>query len=178
MVTRPPAARTLTPYATTMLVGDGDAAFDTSAEVAAIIQANTANASYTKIWERTIPAQQIVGWGSGPINAQRNQGFMHFFALDVGTGFEEGILRLVVSNSSEMRSRVVLEVNSQRLHTTTFTTAITATPTDINDMVPLPLLVAMPKGGQDDLLQLWFRTTIQTTTVDSCEFSIPATIWQ
>jgi len=177
MVSRP-QARKLTPYATTMLVGDGDAAFDTSAEVAAIIQANTANASYTKIWERTIPAQQIVGWGSGPASQQRNQGFMHFFALDVGTGFEEGILRLVIANSSEMRSRVVLEVNSQRLHTTTATTAITATPTDINDMVPLPLLVNMPKGGQDDLLQLWFRTTIQTTTVDSCEFSIPATIWQ
>ena len=178
MVTRTaPVQRRLTPFSTTMVVGDGDATFNTSALVAAIIEANTANVSFTKIWERTIPAQQIVGWGSGLASQQRNQGYMHFFALDVGTGFEEGILRLTVSNSSEMRSRTVFEANTQRLHTTTATTAITATPTDINQMVALPLLRA-PKAGQDDLIQLWFRTTIATTTVDACEFSIPATIWQ
>jgi len=51
-------ARAPRPFQTQLLVGDGDAAFNTSAEVATIIQANTANASFTKIWEMTVPAQQ------------------------------------------------------------------------------------------------------------------------
>lgn len=170
--------RRLVPFPTQLLVDNGDAAFNTSAEVAAIIQANTANASFTKIWEMTVPAQQVIGWGDGLASQQRNQGYMHFFALDVGTDFEEGLLRLVVANSRETRSRLVFEQNTQRLHTVTVTTAITATPTDINQMVALPLDRAAPKAAQDDLLQLWFRTTIPGTTVDACEFSIPATIWQ
>lgn len=171
------ARRRLTPFATSFVVTDGDTPFNTSTKVSAIIEANTANLSFTKIWERTIPAQQIVGWGSGLASQQRNQGFMHFFALDIATGFEDGQLRLLVANSSEMRARTVLEVNTQRLHTTDPTTAITATPTDINTMLALPVLAA-PKAGQDDVIQLWFRTTITTTTVDACNFSIPGTIWQ
>jgi len=168
-----------TQFASTLVVGDGSAAYDTSAEVAAISQANTGNLSYTKIWEMVIPAQQIIGFGSGTAAAGggRNQGFMHFFAMDVSTDFEDGILRLVVANARETRSKTVLEQNTQRLHTTTATTAITATPTSINDMIALPLLNA-PKGAQDDLLQLWFKTTIPGTTVDAVGFSIPITIWQ
>jgi len=180
MVTRQATRRVLIPYQTQLLVGDGDATFNTSALVAAIIQANTANLAYTKIWEMTVPAQQRIGWGAGTaaVGAGHNQGYMHFFALDVGTDFEEGQLRLVVANSRETRTRTIFEQNSQRLHTTVSTTAITATPTDINQMVALPLVRRAPKAAQDDLLQLWFRTTIPGTTVDACEFSIPATIWQ
>lgn len=168
----------LTRFDTTLLVGDGDADFDTSAEVAAIIETNTGNAAFTKIWEMTIPAQQIMAWGSGTPSQQRNQGFMHFFALDTNVDFEEGTLRLVVANSRETRVRVVAEINTQRLHTTTITTTITATPTDINTMVALPLSGQPIRGREDDLLQLHFRTSIAGTTVDSVEFSIPATVWQ
>ena len=168
-----------TQFASTLVVGDGSAAYDTSAEVAAIIQANTANASFTKIWEMVVPAQQVIGFGSGTAAAGggRNQGFMHFFAMDVSTDFEDGILRLVVANARETRSKTVMEQNTQRLHTTTATTAITATPTSINDMIALPLLNA-PKAAQDDLLQLWFKTQVAETTVDAVGFSIPITIWQ
>jgi len=168
-----------TVFASTLVVGDGDSAYDTSAECATIIQANTGNSAFTKFWEMTVPAQQIIGFGSGTAAAGggRNQGFMHFFALDIGTDFEEGILRLVVANARETRSKMVLEQNTQRLHTTTATTAITATPTSINDMIALPLLNA-PKAAQDDLLQLWFKTTIAGTTVDAVGFSIPISIWQ
>jgi len=170
--------RRLVGFATSMLVGDGDAAYDTSAEVAAIIQANTGNAAFTLIWRHTVPAQQVLSWGSGSPNQQRNQGFMHFFALDVGTGFEEGTLRLQIANARSTKTRVVKELNTQRLHTTTATTAITATPTDINTMVALPEQVAFPKVGQDSLLELYFRTSIPTVTVDSTEFSIPCTVYQ
>ena len=173
--TRP---RKLVGFATSLLVGDGDASYNTSALVAAIIEANTANAAFTLIWQHTVPAQQVLAWGSGSPNQQRNQGFMHFFALDVAVGFEEGTLRLEIANARSTRTRVVKELNTQRLHTTTFTTAITATPTDINTMVALPEQVNFPKVGQDSLMTLFFRTSIPTTTVDACEFSIPATVYQ
>jgi hypothetical protein len=161
-----------------VVIGDGGAAFDTSAEVAAIIQANTALTTPSLIWEMTCPAQQMIRWGSGSPNQQRNQGYMHFFALDVGTDFEEGTLRLMVTNARRTRSVMVYEVNTQRLHTTTATTAITATPTDINTMVALPEQLGSPMVREDSFLQLWFQTRIPGTTVDACEFSIPVTIYQ
>ena len=171
------AQRRLEGYATNLEIPDGDTAYDTIAEVAALIEAGTANASFHLIWQMTVPAQQIIRWGSGSANQQRNQGFMSFNALDVGTGFEEGIVRLVVSNARETRSKVVREVNTQRLHTTT-TTLIGAVPTDINQMVALPEQVGSPAVGEDSLLQIWFKTTQATTTVDSAGFSIPCTIYQ
>jgi hypothetical protein len=168
----------LTAFETNMTVGDGDAAFDTSAECAAIVEANTGTAGFTLIWQRTIPAQQLVRWGSGSPNTQRNQGFMHFFALDAGTGFEEGIVRLVVANANQTEMRVVKEMNSQRLHTTTATSAITATPTDINSMVALPEQRQSKAARQDSFIQIYFSTRIQTTTVDTLNFSIPVTVYQ
>ena len=94
-----------TAFASTLIPSMGSAAYDTSAEIAAIIQANTDNSAFTKIFEMVVPAQQIIGFGSGTAAAGggHNQGYMHFFALDVGTGFEEGQLRLVVSNARETR---------------------------------------------------------------------------
>ena len=169
--------RKLVGCATNLEITDGDTAYDTIAEVAALIEAGTASASFHKIWEMTVPAQQIIRWGTGSANQQRNQGFMSFNALDVGTGFEEGIVRLVVANARETRVVVVREVNTQRLHTVT-TTAIGAVPVDINEMVALPEQMGSPAVGEDSKLQIWFKSTIPTTTVDSAGFSIPATIYQ
>jgi len=176
VMARPSAPRVLQPFGSNLTVGDGDAGFTTSALVAAIIEANTATAGFTLIWQRTVRAQTIVQFGSGSGNQQRNQGFAHFFALDVGTGFEEGLLRLVIANAQTTENKTIIEVNTQRLHTTTPTTAITATPTDINDMVPLPEQF-IKAAGEDSLLQLFFSTRIPTTTVDACEFSIPITTY-
>jgi len=181
MVTRqqaPIAEQQLTPFSTTLLVGDGDVNYNTSVLVSAIIELNTANTAFSLIWQMTVPAQQVIGWGSGNLRNPRAQGYMHFFALDLTVGFEEGQLRLVVSNARGTRTRVVGEYNTQRLHTTVITTAITATPTDINTMIPLPLDRQAPVAREDSLLQLHFRTSIPTTVVSDCEFSIPATIWQ
>jgi len=172
-----PQERKLSPFASNLTVGDGDAGFTTSALVAAIIEANTATTGFTLIWQRTVLAQTIVQWGSGSGNQQRNQGFMHFFALDVGTGFEEGVLQLKIANAQQTKIKTLISLNTQRLHTTTPTTAITATPTDINDMVPLPEQWEQA-AGEDSLLQLWFSTRIVTTTVDACEFSLPITTYE
>jgi len=168
--------RILRPYASQLTVGDGDAGFTTSALVAAIIEANTATAGFTLIWQRTVRAQTIVQWGSGSAATQRNQGFGHFFGLDVGTGFEEGMLQLKIANAQQSEIHTLMEINTQRLHTTVVTTAITATPTDINTMVAFPEMWEW-SAGEDSLLQLWFSTRIATTTVDACEFGLPITTY-
>ena len=59
------AQRNLQPFQSSYTVVSGDAAYNTSAEVAALVQANTATGVYALIWQRTIPAQQVVRWGYG-----------------------------------------------------------------------------------------------------------------
>ena len=167
--------RKLQPTASTLVVTDGDASFDTAAEVSAIVQANTANSQFSKIWQKTVPAQQKIRWGSGSPNQQRNQGFVVFFALDVGTDFEELTVRLVVANALETRSRMVFEFQTQRTHAGT-TTVVGATPTDINAMLPLPAQKGL--AGEDSLLQIWSKTTVQGTTCDYVTFQLPETIFQ
>jgi hypothetical protein len=102
-----------------------------------------------------------------------------YYNLDsTANDFEDGNLRLIISNARSTRVRVVKEVNTQRLHTTNATSTITATPTDINTMIALPEQVAFPKVGENSLLQLNFQTTIPGTTVSDTNFSIPATVYQ
>jgi len=172
------AQRKLVGFASDLVVTDGSAAYDTAAEVAAIVQANTANAAFSLIWEMVVPAQQILAWGSGSPSQQRNQGFLWFYAIDTGTDFEDGNLRLVISNARSTRVRVVKEMNSQRLHTTNAGSLILATPTDISTMIALPEQVAFPKVGENSLMQLFFQTTSPGTTVDAVNFSIPYTTYQ
>lgn len=157
-------------------VTEGDSAYDTSAEVAAIIQANTANTAFTKIYELTVPAGQMIAWGSGRADLPRNQGFAWFAAIDAGTGFEEGILRVVVANARETRSQYIAEFDSRSLHTTTSTSLVTAQPSDIDSKQPMPFSGVWVR--EDSKLQLWFKTTIQTTTVDQVGFSLPVSIRQ
>jgi hypothetical protein len=117
-------------------------------------------------------------WGHGNPNQQRNQGYITFAAFDAGTGFEDGTLRLVQTNARETKSLVVVEIATQRLHTATATSIATAIPQDINQMLPLPEQLNTPFVGEDSKLQLWFRTLSATTTVDTVDFTIPATIYQ
>ena len=173
------AQRKLVGFGSDLVVSAGDAAYDTSAEVAAIIQSNTGlGGPFFLIWQLTVPAQQIMSWGSGSPSQQRNQGYMWFYAMDAGTDFEDGNLRLVIANARSTRVRVVKELNTQRLHTTTVTSTVTATPTSIDTMVALPEQVAFPKVGENSLMQLFFQSTILGTTVDQCNFSIPSTSYQ
>jgi hypothetical protein len=173
------AQRKLVGFATDLVVSDGSVAYDTSAEVAALLESNKANAVYSLIWEMVVPAQQILAWGSGTPSQQRNQGYMWFYAADISTAFNVGNLRLQISNARSTRVRVVKEQNDQRLHTTDVTSVTTAQPTDINNMIALPEQVAFPKVGENSLMQLTYQTTTATAgVIDECNFSIPATIYQ
>ena len=179
MTTQRITQRKLVGFATDLVVSDGAAAYDTSAEVAALIDSNKANAVYSLIWEMVVPAQQILAWGYGTPSQQRNQGFMWFYGMDNGTAFGVGNLRLQISNARATRVRVVKEQNDQRLHTTDFSTTTLAQPTDINNMIALPEQVAFPKVGENSLMQLTYQTTTATAgAIDESAFSIPATIYQ
>jgi len=179
MTTQKIAQRKLVGFATDVVVEDGNAAYDTSAEVSALIEANKSNATYSLIWEQTCPAQQILAWGYGSPSAQRNQGFMWFYAADISTAFNVGNLRLQISNARSTRVQVVKQQNDQRLHSTDVTSTTTAQPTDINNMIALPEAVLFPKVGENSLLQLTYQTTQATAgVVDECNFSIPSTVYQ
>jgi len=170
--------RQLVGFPSSYTVADGDSGYTTSALVAALVEAGSSGGLYNLIWEKTISAQQVVRWGSGNANQQRNQGFLYFFAADLTTGIEDGMLRLQVSNATGTRVTTIGEFNTTQLHTTTSTTAATLTPTDISNMRPLPEAVNFPAAGEDSLLQLVFKSQTVTTTVDACNFSIPVTIYQ
>ena len=94
--------------------------------------------------------------------------------MDVSTDFEELTVRLVVANARETRSRMVYEFQTQRTHTATFTTVVTATPVDINALLPLPVQKGL--AVEDSLLQIWSRTTVPGTTIDTVTFHIPGTL--
>ena len=53
------APRQLRSYNASVTVVDGDAAYNTSAEVAALIEAGSAGLNWNLVWEKTVPAQQV-----------------------------------------------------------------------------------------------------------------------
>lgn len=175
---RRPQAGTQMPFKTHLGITDGDAAYDTMAEVLAIIGALAAGSVWTKIWERTTRAQEQMRWGFGSPQLPHNQGYMWFCSIDTGTDFQVGVLRLVQAKARETVSYVVLEVDDTRLHGPTVTTLTTATPSNINEMMALPEKVEFPKVGEDSLLQLWYRCVTAATAEDDVGFSIPATAYQ
>jgi uncharacterized protein len=166
------------PFKKHLGVTDGDAAYDTMAEVLAIIGALAAGSAWTKIWQKTVPAQQKYSWGFGSPATPHNQGYMWFCSIDASTDFEVGVLRLVQSNAQETVSFVVCEIDDSRLHGTTVTTLTTATPVDINQMMALPEKTEFPLVGEDSKLQLYYRCITAATAEDNVGFSIPATIYQ
>ena len=167
------------PYLTAVDITDGDAAYDTMAEVLAIIGALAAGSVWTLIWERTIGAQRTERWGFGSPSQPHNQGYMWFASLDSGTGFQTGKLRIMQNNANDTRPVLCKELDDRaRLHTVTSTTLTTATPTDINTMQALPEQVQVLQAGEDSKLQLWYRCIAVATAEDDVGFSIPVTTRQ
>jgi hypothetical protein len=167
-----------TPFRTHLGITDGDAAYDTMAEVLAIIGALAAGSAWTKIWQKTVPAQQMMRWGYGSPALPHNQGYMWFCSLDSGTDFQVGVLRLAIANARETKRIIVAEFDDTRLHGTTVTTLATATPLDRNEMIALPEKTEFPLVGEDSILQLFYRCITAATAEDNVGFSIPATVYQ
>lgn len=173
-----PVRGTQMPYKQHLGITDGDAAYDTMAEVLAIIGALAAGSVWTKIWEKTCEAQRAYRWGFGSPATPHNQGYMWFCSIDEAANFQVGVLRLVQANHNETKVYTVLEVDDTALHGTTVTTLATATPVNINEKHALPEKVEFPKVAEDSLLQLWYRCITAATAEDNVGFSIPVTVYQ
>lgn len=166
------------PYKDYLGITDGDADYDTEAEVVAIIGALAAGSVWTKIWEKTVEAQTTYRWGFGSPQYPHNQGYMWFVSMDEGTDFQVGKLRLRQASHKETKQFTVLEVDDSQLHGTDTTSTEKATPTNINEKIALPEKVEFDQVGEDSLLQLWYRCIVAATAEDACAFSIPVTIRQ
>lgn len=155
-----------------LIIQNGDAAFDTEAEVAALGAAAVANVELV-IWEMTVPAQQVIAWGSGNAGLQVNQGYMWFALIDTGVAFGIGTLALCIQNNPRTDLRYVKRMSDTTLHAADFTTIITATPGDRNEMTPVP--ETRPLCGQDSRLQLRYTIAAAVAGIDGARFAIPCT---
>lgn len=165
-----------TGYRTYVHLADGDLAYDTAGEVVALIVPN----QFVKIWQKTIPAQQMLHWGFGSPALPHNQGYLWFVVADADVGHSEGVLRLVQSNARETKRIVVAEYDSTNLHSlwVTLKTADYFRLTDINNMMALPEKVEFPFVGEDSKLIIEYKETTHPTASDICNFSIPITVYQ
>jgi len=164
-------------FRSSVRVTSGDAAYNTAAEVIALITA-AAHADFIKIWQMTVPAQQRIAWGYGSAGLPHNQGYMWFCSIDEAADFDIGVLRLVQANARETSVTVVSEVPDSALHGTTVTTLITATPTNRNEMIALPEKIEYPLVREDSLLILTYALITKATTHDNAGFEIPITVYQ
>jgi len=158
-------------------VEDGDAAYDTPAEVYALIT-NTAYTYFKLIWQKTVSAQQMMHWGYGSAALPYNQGYGWFAAVDSGTGFAVGVLRIVQAKALFAQEWLIKDIPDTALHTATSTTLATATPTLGAGLggYPLPEQKAFPWVGEDSIIALRYKLITATTAIDAVNFSLPLTV--
>jgi len=164
-------------FRTYLHIADGDLAYDTEAKVVALIVAG----QFVKIWQKTIPAQQMIHWGFGSPTLPHNQGYLWLAILDAAAGMSEGMLRLVQANARETRRIVVAEFDTRNLHLpydATWAKAEEAALSNINTMMALPEKVDFPFVGEDSKLILEYNEATTPAASDIAEFSIPITVYQ
>lgn len=159
-----------------LVITDGDAPYDTAAEVFALSTAGAVG-SFVPIWELTVPAQQKMRWGYGSPAQPANQGYIWFMLNDTGTAFTTGSLRLVQQNANRTKKLVVAEFDAATLHSADPTTTITARLLDHNSMNALPEKREFPMVGEDSKLTIEFNTATRGTE-DAAAMSVPCTIYQ
>lgn len=174
---KPAAAANQPGYFKHIGITDGDAAYDTMAEVIAIAKTLTTG-QFGLLWSKTIPPQQKWAWGYGSPVLSENQGYLWFAIIDVTTEFMAGQLRLQQCDANRYKTIVVQEFADSQLHSVTNTTLATATLTDKRQMLALPESVQYPTVGQDSKIELWYKHESGTlANIDSAGFKIPATIY-
>lgn len=159
-------------YYKAMSIFDGDAAYDTEAEVYAFPVAGAKR----RIWEYTVPAQMAMCWGYGSPQFPANQGYVWFVIANFGAAFDVGVVTLGHEDHNRHRLIVVDEFSDTEAHTGDFSTAITARSTDKNLMHPLPEHPDLPLVGQDSRLVIDY-TAVSVDTEDGAGFSIPVTVY-
>jgi hypothetical protein len=173
----PQSSSGLPGYYKALGIEDGDAAYDTEAEIIAIAKLVTTG-QFCLLWSKTVPAQQQMAWGFGTPVLAANQGYLWFAIVDKTTEFDEGQIRLQQCDANKYRTIVVQELATTGLHTATNTTIATALTNDKNVAVALPEQVQYPKVGEDSKLEIWYKNLSGTlANIDAAGFKIPATIF-
>jgi hypothetical protein len=125
-------------YESSLVIENGDAAFDTAAEVYAAVQ--VAAGVTARIWEMTVPPRYLYVWGSGIYGAMNNQGYARLCIMDVSTAFQVGTVGLVVESYDRYNKKVVKAFVDSLSHLADKTSVATAYAT--NNQVGM---VAIPK---------------------------------
>ena len=100
------------PFQETLVVSDGDSAYNSASEVAALMAAASKGGGWVKIWQRTTKAQEILAWGYGVPELPANQGYAQMAAVDKTTAVAKGKMRFRVANASETSQQTVKEAVS------------------------------------------------------------------
>lgn len=166
----------------TLVVTDGDSAYDTAGEVGGIINGASSSA-YTRIWQFTVPAQTLYRWGFGDPRLPTNQGFLTFVAGESDSSrkfsFEEGLIRFLVENAPGTARRFQGELYSGGLHGPSDTNGDNLQDVllfDRNQMTPFP--VGDAEAIMDSKLVMeWKKVVDAGQTVDTVGFRIPATLY-
>lgn len=161
-------------HASYLTVTEGDAAFNTAANVLTFVPGVGV---WARIWEFTVPAQCFYAWGFGVPQLPDNQGYMWFVILDKNTDFQIGKVRLGQENHSRWNYIPVCEINDTQLHGATPTSVAVASLIDKKQMPALPEHTELPAVGQDSRLTIDYYTIVPATSADDMGFSIPVTVY-
>lgn len=155
-----------------LVIEDGDDAFDTAAEVIALIGAVGA---WHRIWEMTVPAQQAIHFGYGSPATPMNQGYLFFYAASAAA-YDVGRFRLVQCNARRTKIIVVGQYSDMGTHGLV---AAIADPRLVskNDMTALPEKVEYPLVGEDSFLAIDYMPDVLVVETQAA-FKIPVTVYE
>ena len=169
------------PFNTILTPESGDDAYNTSAKIATLID-GAGSGSFTKIWQKTVPAQQGMRWGFGSPAYQYNQGIITFASVPTAasnTNFEEGNLEFRLANAAGTQIVVQARLYSGMLHSASRSATQVAALALLNDRNQAP---PFPEQGdfvyEDSRLEMWWEKVADAgATVASVAFRIPATFY-
>jgi hypothetical protein len=150
----------------------GDAAYDTDAEVSAIVAAAVAAVEIV-VWEMTVPAQQLIRWGHGSAVLPMNQGYMWLAFIDATTAFANGTVGLCAQNNIRTVTEYVKRMSDTLLHSATNTSLATAALIDKQQMIALPEMGSFVR--EDSRLQIRYTISAALAGTDHSGFAIPIT---
>lgn len=162
-------------YESHVSIPDGDAAFDSMAEVVAL--ASVAAGVTARIWEHSVPPRYMKVWGSGTYGAINNQGYGFFVIHDVGGAVpvQNDLVSLLVESYDKHRIEVVKEFNDGATHLTDSTSLVTLTPSNNQtNMLALPMTTII--AGPYSRLAINIKVIVAATAPDSAGFRFPVSV--
>jgi hypothetical protein len=125
--------------------------------------------TYTRVFEKQVPAQQYLAWGTGAIQGGvDNRGILFIDIKDSTPSTIAGKVRLSVSDANYLNEKVIMEERTERLN---------ATQTDRT--LAQFLAENQIKVGEDSRLIISFKPdTTSTISVSNTTLTTPVTTYQ